>query len=405
MDDDGRGRYGEGIMFRRILTVKSSAWGLLAAACVVAIGPRIIWQLGVVDSHDALYIAQPLLAVLAALLAHMLRRGQHDRIRHKSDKAFVIASVLSVWFVLYFLSGFVVTFVHNAVASSALTIGINILSFGLAAAAVEYIRYVLMLLAGRRNLVWFGIVVSIVFAVQQVGLLQIADTASTIDVIKFIITFIVPAIVNSMLLTYLAVSTGFGPQLLYALAVVAITVLPPIIPKYDWYMTSMSSVLLAVAVYIMIDRSRDETDEVRARHRRRRPKIAFDIAFALMMVALVLFMTGVFTYKPVVIMSNSMVPVFSRGSVVVVQRLGSPLDISIGDIIQYQTEDKVVTHRVVAIDTAEDDSGDRVFTTKGDNNPSKDTPVNQSHVIGIVRSTIPYVGYPTVLLRDVSQKH
>jgi signal peptidase len=116
-------------------------------------------------------------------------------------------------------------------------------------------------------------------------------------------------------------------------------------------------------------------------------------------------MTGVFTYKPVVIMSNSMVPVFSRGSVVVVQRLGSPMDISIGDIIQYQTEDKVVTHRVVAIDTAEDDSGDRVFTTKGDNNPSKDAPVGQSHVIGIVRSTIPYVGYPTVLLRDISQKH
>lgn len=392
-------------MFHKLATVKPSTWLLLLAACVVAAGPRLAWSIGLVDSHDALYIVQPILAVVAAVLAHSLRHGQKDRIRHKSDKALTIASVLSVWFVLYFLSGFAVTYVHNAIASSAVTIAVNVISFGVTVIAVEYTRYVLMLLAGRRNLVWFGVVVSIVFAFQQVGLLQISDPSSGAEIIKFIITYILPAIINSMLLTYLAVTTGFGPQLLYGLAVVGLTVLPPIIPKYDWYMTSMSSILLAIGVYIMIDRSRDETDEVRARRRRRRPKVAFDMAFGLMMIALVLFMTGVFAYKPVVIMSNSMVPVFSRGSVVVVQRLASPMDISIGDIIQYQTEDKVVTHRVVAIDTAEDDSGDRVFTTKGDNNPSKDTPVGQSHVIGIVRSTVPYVGYPTVLLREMSQKH
>lgn len=391
-------------MFRRLLTVKSSAWWLLAAACVVALAPRIMWNFDLVDSHNALYIVQPALAVLVAGIAHMLRRGQRDRIRHKSDKMLLIASVLSVWFVAYFLSGFMTTFVHNAIASSWQAIGLNILSFGLTAAAIEYIRYVLMLLAGRRNLLWFGVIVSVVFAVQQVSLLQMSDTGSSVEIIKFIITYIAPAIVNSLLLTYLSVATGLGSQLVYSLTLVGLTAIPPILPKYDWYMTSMSSVLLAVAVYVLIDRSADETDEVRVRHRRRRPKIAFDIAFGLMMVALVLFMTGVFAYKPVVIMSNSMVPVFSRGSVVVVQRLGSPVDIRRGDIIQYQADNKIVTHRVVAIDTAEDDSGDLVFTTKGDNNPSRDLPVNQSHVIGVIRSTVPYAGYPTVWLRELSQK-
>lgn len=391
-------------MFRKLLTVKASAWWLLIVACIVAVGPRLAWQAGLVDSHTALYIVQPALGLLAAAIAHAMRRGQKDRIRHKSDRALVIASVLSVWFVAYFLSGFVTTFVHNAIASSWLSVGVNALSFGATVISVEYTRYVLMLLAGRRNVIWFGIIVSIVFAVQQVNLLQIADVGSLVEVVKFVITYVVPALINSFLLTYLAVATGFGPQLLYALVTVGLTVVPPILPKYDWYMTSMSAILLAVATYIAVDRSVGENDETRRRRRYRRPKIAFDIAFTLMMVALVLFMTGFFTYKPVVIMSNSMVPVFSRGSIVVVQRLGSPMDIHIGDIIQYQTEDKIITHRVVAIDTADDDSGDRVFTTKGDNNPSRDTPVNQSHVIGIVRSTVPYVGYPTVVLRELSQK-
>ena len=393
-------------MFHKLFTVKSSAWKLLVAGVVVALGPRLAWQFGLVDSHDALYIVQPILAVLAAGLAHIVLRGQRDRVRHKSDKALVIASVLSVWFVVYFLSGLIVTFVHNAVASSWQVIALNILAFGAAAAAVEYIRYALMLLAGRRNAMWFGIIVSLVFAVQQIGLLQMNGVGSAVDIIKFLITYVAPAVVGSLLLTYLSVSCGLGPQLVYGLGVVALTVLPPIIPKYDWYMTSMSSILLAVAIYIMIDRSTDESDEVRVRRRHRRPKFAFDIAFGLVMVALVLFMTGVFTYKPVVIMSNSMVPVFSRGSIVVVQRLRDPMDISIGDIIQYQSDSNVmITHRVVAIDTAEDDSGDRVFTTKGDNNPSRDPPVKQGNVIGIIRSTVPYVGYPTVLLREMSQKH
>ncbi len=392
-------------MFGKILALKPTGWGLFVAAILVAVGPRVAWQLGLVDSHDALYIVEPILAVLAAGIAHILLHGQRDRVRHKSDKALVIASVLSIWFVIYFLSGLLVTFVHNAVASSWQIIGINILAFGLAAAAVEYIRYALMLLAGRRNTMWFGILVSLVFAVQQIGLLQMNGVGSAVDIIKFLITYVAPAIVGSLLLTYISVSSGLGSQLVYSLGIVALTVLPPIIPKYDWYMSSMSSILLAVAVYIMIDRSREETDEARVRRRKRRPRIAFDVAFGLVMVALVLFMTGAFTYKPVVIMSNSMVPVFSRGSIVVVQQLRDPMDISIGDIIQYQSENIVITHRVVAIDTAEDDSGDRIFTTKGDNNPSRDTPVNQSKVIGIVRSTVPYVGYPTVLLREISQKH
>jgi signal peptidase len=392
-------------MFSRVFTVKSSAWWLLVVATVVALGPRFAWQLGLIDSQGALYVVQPVLVVLAAGIAHLLLGGQRDRLRHKSDKMLIIASVMSVWFVAYFLSGLALTFVHNVVASSWQIIAINLLAFGAAAASVEYVRYALMLLAGRRNALWFGVIVSLILAVQQIGLLQMNDLGTVIDIVKFVITFVVPAVVGSFLLTYLSVSTGLGSQLVYSLGIVAVTVLPPIIPKYDWYMTSMSSVLLAVAIYIMIDRASDESDEVRARHRHRHPKVAFDAAFGLVMVALVMFMVGVFTYKPVVIMSNSMVPIFSKGSIVIVQQLRDPMDISIGDIIQYQTEDKVITHRVVAIDTAEDDSGDRIFTTKGDNNPSNDTPVNQSHLIGIVRSTVPYVGYPTVWLREVSQKH
>ena len=80
------------------------------------------------------------------------------------------------------------------------------------------------------------------------------------------------------------------------------------------------------------------------------------------------------------------------------------MDITTGDIIQYASENKTITHRVVAIDI-DNDTGKRVFTTKGDNSPSRDPPVDQVRVIGIIRSTIPYIGLPTVWLKEISTKH
>ena len=113
-------------------------------------------------------------------------------------------------------------------------------------------------------------------------------------------------------------------------------------------------------------------------------------------------MTGALTYKPSAIMSDSMVPTFSRGSMVIVQKLTNPMDINISDIIQYEAHDTVITHRVIVITQADDGSGKRTFITKGDNNPSRDEPISQDHVTGVVRAQIPYIGYPTVWLHEIT---
>jgi signal peptidase len=112
-------------------------------------------------------------------------------------------------------------------------------------------------------------------------------------------------------------------------------------------------------------------------------------------------MTGLFSYKPVVIMSDSMVPIFARGSIVVVQQRYDPLDIQVGDIIQYSADTIMITHRVVAIEVG--DESKRIFITKGDNNSSYDSPVKDNQIVGVVRSTVPYLGYPTVWLQELSR--
>jgi len=316
-----------------------------------------------------------------------------------------VGSVLAVWFVLYFLSGLITTYVHNSLFAGAKSILINVWAFGVVALAIEYSRHRLMLIVGRRNIVWFGVIVALVLAAQQVNFSLLATTHGTVDIIKLAFSDMVPAVAASFLLTYLAIVGSLPAQLVYHMGLVACLILPPILPKYDWYLQGISLVLLAFSVFMALDRTRqDRVDTAAPPPRRSRPQLALDMMSVLSLLFLALFMTGFFTYKPAAIASNSMKPVFSRGSIVIVQKIHSPLDVKVGDIVQYTRQDKKITHRVIAIDAAADGSGKRVFTTKGDNNPSDDPLVAASQINGIVRSQIPFIGYPTVWLTGLSPK-
>lgn len=386
-------------MLGKLQRVRPAAWVLLVLMALLGLGSMLAITNQLLPSTTVLYIVQPLCAVLIALIAHYLARGRRVAVRHANDKAMIIASVLVIWFVLYFASGVFFTYIHNALVSSITGLLLNIVGFGLTAAAVEYTRLQTLTIAGRRTVAWFGVIVTVVFATQQMNLGHLASVHTVEDIVKLTISDFVPALASSALLTYLALSAGLKGMLTYRLGLIAMMILPPIIPKYDWYMIGVTAILLAIAVYLVVDRLVATGRTPRTRHHLNR---AVEVSWTGVMIALILFMTGFFAYKPSAIMSDSMVPVFSRGSMVIVQKNANKMDITVGDIIQYEAHGLVITHRVVQISQATDGSGDRVFITKGDNNPSRDEPVNISHVTGVVRTTIPYIGFPTVWLRELT---
>jgi signal peptidase len=387
----------------KLYSVRPAAWSLLTGLAVLAVISAIARSTHAIPSKLFLYALQPLLALGLYGLARYLKYGLKDRVRHRDEKALLVATVLSVWFVVYFLSGLIATYVHNSLVVGIKSILINLWAFGVVAFALEYSRHGLMLLVSRRNMVWFGSIVAIVLAVQQMNFGLIPQTHGLQDYIKLGISDFIPAIISSFLLTYLACAGGLPAMLTYRLGLVAILTLPPIIPKYDWYMQGISLVLLAVSVYLAIDRTQQDKQTVTHRRHRQRPRLAYDIISVAAIIFLAAFMTGLFAYRPAAIASNSMKPIFSRGSIVIIQKIHDPVDVHVGDVVQYTRTDITITHRVVAIEAAADGSGKRVFITKGDNNPSEDLPVAESQLIGLVRSQIPFVGYPTVLLQEISE--
>ncbi|UOY94446.1 signal peptidase I [Ectobacillus sp. JY-23] len=97
-------------------------------------------------------------------------------------------------------------------------------------------------------------------------------------------------------------------------------------------------------------------------------------------------------YQLKAVLSGSMEPTFQTGSIIAINIKQDPSKYEKGDIITFQIENQLVTHRIVEVLTK---GGQVSYKTKGDNNNTVDLwTVSASTVVGQYNGfTIPYVGY------------
>lgn len=94
-------------------------------------------------------------------------------------------------------------------------------------------------------------------------------------------------------------------------------------------------------------------------------------------------------YKAYIVTTDSMQPSINAGDIVIVKN-GKKDKIRQGDVITFNQNDEVITHRVIKNITEESNVE---YITKGDNNNTEDIfKVKYDDVIGKVIITIPYLG-------------
>lgn len=110
-------------------------------------------------------------------------------------------------------------------------------------------------------------------------------------------------------------------------------------------------------------------------------------------------------YDRYVIMGGSMTGTYDLGAVVFEKQVATDA-LEAGDVITYVPPadsgiPNLVTHRIVKV-TADPTTGERVFRTKGDNNPRRDpwTFGLSNDVQPRVEFAVPYVGYAFMALAD-----
>lgn len=117
--------------------------------------------------------------------------------------------------------------------------------------------------------------------------------------------------------------------------------------------------------------------------------VAIAVVLALLLVGARIFGLQVFN-----VLSGSMEPNYSVGSLIYVKDV-DPFELKKGDVITFMMdEDTVATHRIVEVVPDENDSNVVRFKTKGDANKAEDGPlVHYKNVIGSPVFEIPKLGY------------
>ena len=177
----------------------------------------------------------------------------------------------------------------------------------------------------------------------------------------------------------------------------------PIIPVLGEYLFSTINLIYFYLIYNTISTNMQKYDKKKAKL----PaitKTVFITPVIIFLIVLMILISGIFKYQLVTIGSNSMLNVYGRGDAVIYKKVTKETrgELQEGSILVFKKNELVVTHRIISI---ADITGEVIYKTKGDNNESADNfVVNEDEVMGYVVYKIPYIGYPTILLKELFEK-
>ena len=202
-------------------------------------------------------------------------------------------------------------------------------------------------------------------------------------------------VARNALFTFITYKVSLVPTLILALTLEIFWFVVPIIPNLGDYITSVLGILMPYYLYLKFNKTLKYHDKKQIEKRRNWIFIPPAIIAIMVIFALV---AGIGNYRMIAVASNSMDPTYDRGDAVIYTKKNAD-EINKGDILVFNSDGKIITHRVVEIVQ----SGDKYrFKTKGDANEKADSElVDAEDVYGRVKYVIKYIGYPTVELQEL----
>lgn len=364
------------------------------------IGRIIIFKGALVVNYTNLI--NPLFWLFMVILSFLMMRTEGvARQRSKYDIIQTVIIIVIIYSMIYFSLGLFFGYERSPYSREIGAIIKNLWAFGIIVVFQEYVRNQLVRLCPKK--VRYYILITLLFIIADITFWNISSNfRSNVDFFKYVSETIIPLIVTNALFTYLSITSGFVSSSIYRSVMVLLTLLLPIYPSINWLIKSMLEIILVIITALYVNYVELRSGRVLNKKQIKKEKVTAYIPFVIVLILIVCFISGTFKIQPIAVLSNSMVPEFSRGDAVIVEKISKKdlKKLKKGTIIYYSKESKLIIHRITSIEITT--SGSLKIVTKGDNNSNEDPwTVDGSDVIGIVKFMIPYIGYPSVLANEL----
>lgn len=336
--------------------------------------------------------------ILLATLIDYGPKKDNNHLRVQASR--IVLAILLFYFIVIFLLGIQLGFQRTFASLNIDKWFLGLIPTALYTVVIEYLRYTIC----KNNYYDKAsiIIMTLLFCLINI-LLNTGTFVGSFDVFKYTCMTILPIIAQEFLATYLVYKYGFLPAIVYKSIMNLYMYVLPIMTDMGDYLYSIFNLLIPYTILMVIRKHLKEENDNRVIKRNVGIVNRYFVTapFAIAMIIIIILVSGVAKYQVIAIGSDSMQPAFGYGDAILLKKVNSQ-EIKNNEIIVFYRDGRIISHRVVKVSR---EPGTTYFYTKGDSNKDPDTDrVADRDVIGVVRKTLKFVGYPTVLLNEIMKE-
>lgn len=357
-----------------------------------------------IDSFIKDVVAQNFLTVIMGslfLVLVLFFKFESDNHALNSDSIYTIIIFATIYYIAIYLLGLIIGFYKNNNSLEFINIFKNILQAGLFILSAEMFRY-MVVIKGKKSKVVLSLLVLVLSLCDTSDLIYKCNFMDISDTINLVGYHVLPSFIKNIMLTYIALKVGYKPAIVYRVIFELPQYFVPIFPNTGLYIQTIINIILPLILFFIFYSTFRKKQKIVFNDRYKSLKTFMFILLISPIIIGIALVSGLFRYYAVSIGSSSMTPNICKGDAVIVKKLSKEelKDLKTGDVLVYKNSGRVIVHRIKDI---VEFKGEYYFYTKGDFNNAPDSYyTKQSEVIGVVAGKIPWIGIPTVWLKELA---
>ena len=313
-----------------------------------------------------------------------------------ANKVNVILIIFGViYLVAFYLMGLYFDYYKTVISFSFKTVINYIIPISAIIITSEIIRNIFL----SQNTKFTSTIITIIMVIIDLVIYVDVYNLNTYEKIIETITFIFFASVAcNLLYNYISKRYGYKGIIFYRLITVLYVYIIPYIPNVYVFFRAILRIIYPYIIYSVIEYTFSTSKKVVAYEDKRKNFIG-KIILGILIVLFAMLVSCKYRYGILVMGSGSMTGTINKGDAIIFEQYNKSMDIKEGQIIIFNKDELKIVHRVV---DARKVNGEKRYTTKGDvNSENDDGYVTLDSLMGIYKFKIPFIGYPTIWIRDI----
>lgn len=262
----------------------------------------------------------------------------------------------------------------------------------------EIIRKTIIVQKGKTSKILISISLILIDLIIYARVYDITKMDDMLTVLGFILF---ASIACNLLYNYISIRFSSKGIIIYRMITVLYVYFVPYIPNVYLFFRAFLRMLYPYIIYLVLEYTYSKTNYASQYKDRKRNTVMNTISLIVtgLIIALI---SCQFKWGILVIGSGSMTGTIDKGDIVVYESYKNKEKINQNTIIIFEKEGVQIVHRIVEIINSNNEVR---YYTKGDSNQKQDDGyITSNNIKGIVKFKIPYIGYPSLWLRDIFKK-